>query len=112
MSQFFFFHFVTAFVTSLCLQAPTVESYLHELAQYAIGILHIATLVPYGRKLTVNATLSNDRLGMAVILDAANGSGYVDPEVWKNTWYYNLNLYQLKSLCSNLSAVLIKMKCC
>lgn len=64
----------------LC-QAPTVERYLHELAQYALGILHIATLVPYGRKLTVNATLSNDRLGMAVILDAANGSGYVDPEV-------------------------------
>ncbi|KAL0922788.1 hypothetical protein M5K25_006806 [Dendrobium thyrsiflorum] len=64
----------------LC-QAPTVERYLHELAQYALGILHIATLVPYGRKLTVNATLSNDRLGMAVILDAANGSGYADPEV-------------------------------
>lgn len=94
----------------MCLQAPTVERYLHELAQYALGILHIATLVPYGRKLTVNATLSNDRLGMAVILDAANGSGYVDPEVWKST-YHNLNLCQLKSLCSNLSAVLIKINC-
>lgn len=64
----------------LC-QAPPVESYLHDLAQYALGVLHIVTLVPYSRKMIVNATLSNERLGMAVILDAANGAGYVDPEV-------------------------------
>ncbi|XP_072965690.1 DDB1- and CUL4-associated factor homolog 1 [Typha angustifolia] len=64
----------------LC-QAPPVERYLHDLAQYAFGVLHIVTLVPYSRKLIVNATLSNDRVGMAVILDAANGSGYADPEV-------------------------------
>ncbi|XP_042509811.1 DDB1- and CUL4-associated factor homolog 1-like isoform X2 [Macadamia integrifolia] len=64
----------------LC-QAPTVERYLHDLAQYALGVLHIITLAPYSRKLIVNATLSNDRVGMAVILDAANGAGYVDPEV-------------------------------
>ncbi|XP_043712556.1 DDB1- and CUL4-associated factor homolog 1-like isoform X2 [Telopea speciosissima] len=64
----------------LC-QAPTVERYLHDLAQYALGVLHIITLVPNGRKQIVNVTLSNDRVGMAVILDAANGAGYVDPEV-------------------------------
>ncbi|XP_010910305.2 DDB1- and CUL4-associated factor homolog 1 [Elaeis guineensis] len=64
----------------LC-QAPPVERYLHDLAQYALGVLHIVTFVPYSRKLIVNATLSNDRVGMAVILDAANGAGYVDPEV-------------------------------
>ncbi|XP_008783406.2 DDB1- and CUL4-associated factor homolog 1-like [Phoenix dactylifera] len=64
----------------LC-QAPPVERYLHDLAQYALGVLHIITFVPYSRKLIVNATLSNDRVGMAVILDAANGAGYVDPEV-------------------------------
>ncbi|PKA64774.1 DDB1- and CUL4-associated factor like 1 [Apostasia shenzhenica] len=64
----------------LC-QAPTVERYLYDLAQYALGVLHIVTLVTYGRKLIVNSTLSNDRVGMAVILDAANGAGYVDPEV-------------------------------
>ena len=29
----------------------------------------------------MNATVSNDRVGIAVILDAANGAGYVDPEV-------------------------------
>lgn len=64
----------------LC-QAPPVERYLHDLLQYALGVLHIVTLVPYSRKLVVNATLSNDRLGIAVILDAANGAGYVDPEI-------------------------------
>nr|XP_019703984.1 DDB1- and CUL4-associated factor homolog 1 isoform X2 [Elaeis guineensis] len=64
----------------LC-QAPPVERYLHDLAQYALGVLHVVTFVPYSRKLIVNATLSNARVGMAVILDAANGAGYVDPEV-------------------------------
>ncbi|KAJ6803246.1 DDB1- and CUL4-associated factor-like protein 1 [Iris pallida] len=64
----------------LC-QAPPVERYLHDLAQYALGVLHIVTFVYYSRKKIVNATLSNDRVGMAVILDAANCSGYVDPEV-------------------------------
>ena len=49
--------------------------------QYALGVLHIVTLVPYSRKLIVNATLSNNRVGIAVILDAANGAGYVEPEV-------------------------------
>ncbi|KAJ6798378.1 DDB1- and CUL4-associated factor-like protein 1 [Iris pallida] len=64
----------------LC-QAPPVERYLHDLAQYALGVLHVVTFVYYSRKKIVNATLSNDRVGMAVILDAANCSGYVDPEV-------------------------------
>lgn len=54
---------------------------MHDLAQYALGILHIVTFVPYSRKLIVNASLSNERVGMAVILDAASGAGYVDPEV-------------------------------
>lgn len=54
---------------------------MHDLLQYALGVLHIVTLVPYSRKLVVNSTLSNERLGIAVILDAANGAGYVDPEV-------------------------------
>ncbi|KAL6501850.1 hypothetical protein OROGR_026983 [Orobanche gracilis] len=64
----------------LC-QAPPVERYLRDLLQYALGILHIVTLVPYSRKPIVNATLSNDRVGIAVILDAANGAGYVEPVV-------------------------------
>lgn len=71
------------------LQAPPVERYLHDLAQYALGVLHVVTLVPYGRKLIVNATLSNDRVGMAVILDAANNSSCVDPEV--DTLYLNFS---------------------
>ncbi|WOL03551.1 DDB1- and CUL4-associated factor [Canna indica] len=64
----------------LC-QAPPVERYLHDLAQYALGVLHIVTFVKDSRKLIINATLSNNRPGMAIILDAANGAGYVDPEV-------------------------------
>ncbi|KAL4564995.1 hypothetical protein LXL04_029076 [Taraxacum kok-saghyz] len=82
------FHAVDKFLNSnghitmleLC-QAPPVERYLHDLLQYALGILHIVTLVPSSRKLVVSATLSNDRLGIAVILDAANGAGFVDPEI-------------------------------
>ncbi|KAK4756656.1 hypothetical protein SAY87_006783 [Trapa incisa] len=65
----------------LC-QAPPVERYLHDLLQYALGVLHIVTLVPHSRKMIVNASLSNDRIGIAVILDAANiTSSYVDPEI-------------------------------
>lgn len=64
------------------MQAPPVERYLHDLLQYALGVLHIVTLVPSSRKMIVNATLSNNRLGIAIILDAASvGSSYVDPEV-------------------------------
>ncbi|XP_042002559.1 DDB1- and CUL4-associated factor homolog 1-like [Salvia splendens] len=64
----------------LC-QAPPVERYLRDLLQYALGVLQIVTLVPYSRKPILNATLSNDRVGIAVILDAANGAGYVEPEI-------------------------------
>ncbi|PSR93583.1 DDB1- and CUL4-associated factor 1 like [Actinidia chinensis var. chinensis] len=64
----------------LC-QAPSFDRYLHDLLQFALGVLHIVTLVPYSRKPIVNASLSNDRVGIAVILDAANGAGYVDPEI-------------------------------
>lgn len=59
-----------------------MERYLHDLLQYALGVLHIVTLVPSSRKMIVNATLSNNRVGTSVILDAANiASNHVDPEV-------------------------------
>uniref|UniRef100_A0A803NLD6 Uncharacterized protein n=2 Tax=Cannabis sativa TaxID=3483 RepID=A0A803NLD6_CANSA len=65
----------------LC-QAPPVERYLHDLLQYALGVLHIVTLVPSSRKMIVNATLSNNRVAVAVILDAASvASSYVVPEI-------------------------------
>ncbi|KAI5656747.1 hypothetical protein M9H77_25540 [Catharanthus roseus] len=64
----------------LC-QAPPVERYLHDLLQYALGVMHIVTLVPYSRKPIVTTPLSNDRVGIAVILDAANGAGYSEPEI-------------------------------
>ncbi|KAL8118877.1 hypothetical protein AgCh_016392 [Apium graveolens] len=57
----------------LC-QAPPVERYLHDLIRHELSALHIITLVPYSRKLLVNATLSNDRIGVAVISDATNGA--------------------------------------
>ncbi|XP_019416933.1 PREDICTED: DDB1- and CUL4-associated factor homolog 1-like [Lupinus angustifolius] len=65
----------------LC-QAPSVERYLHDLLQFALGVLHIVTLVPSSRKMIVNTTLSNNRVAIAVILDAANIVGsHVDPEI-------------------------------
>ncbi|MCL7026290.1 hypothetical protein MKW94_025957 [Papaver nudicaule] len=64
----------------LC-QAPLAERYMHELAQYALGVLHVVTLLPDGRKSIVNATLNNNCVGMAVLLDAANATGYVESEV-------------------------------
>lgn len=54
---------------------------MHDLLQYALGVMHIVTLVPYSRKPIVTTPLSNDRVGIAVILDAANGAGYSEPEV-------------------------------
>ncbi|CAI9784731.1 unnamed protein product [Fraxinus pennsylvanica] len=75
----------------LC-QAPSAERYLHDLLQYTLGVLHIVTLVPYSRKLIVNATLSNDRVGIAVILDAVNGAGYVEPEIVEPTLNVLINL--------------------
>ncbi|XP_057422725.1 DDB1- and CUL4-associated factor homolog 1-like [Lotus japonicus] len=61
---------------------PPVERYLHDLLQYALDVLHIVTLVPSSRKMIVTATLSNNRVGTAVILDAANiVSNHDDPEI-------------------------------
>ncbi|KAF5726321.1 DDB1- and CUL4-associated factor 1 isoform X1 [Tripterygium wilfordii] len=65
----------------LC-QVPPVERYSRDLVQYVLSVLHIVTLVPNSRKMIVNATLSNNRAGIAVILDAANiASSYVFPEI-------------------------------
>ncbi|KAK9128240.1 hypothetical protein Syun_017037 [Stephania yunnanensis] len=92
-------------VLELC-QAPPVERYLHDLAQYALGVLHIVTFVPYSRKLIVNATLSNDRVGMAVILDAVNNAGYVDPEVIQPALNVLVNLVCPPPSISNKSSLL------
>ncbi|GKC37307.1 hypothetical protein Tco_1049691 [Tanacetum coccineum] len=50
-----------------------------DLLQYALGVLHVVTLVTDGRKLVVRATVLSCS-GIAVILDATHGAGYVDPE--------------------------------
>ncbi|KAL3818395.1 hypothetical protein ACJIZ3_004300 [Penstemon smallii] len=87
----------------LC-QAPPVERYLRDLLQYALGVLHIVTLVPYSRKLIVNATLTNDRVGIAVILDAANGAGYVEPEIVEPALNLLINLVCPPPSISNKSS--------
>ncbi|KAL9226932.1 hypothetical protein vseg_002688 [Gypsophila vaccaria] len=89
----------------LC-QAPPVERYLHDLLQYAFGVLHIVTLVPYSRKLIVTATLSNDRVGIAVILDAANGPGYLDPDIIQQALNVLINLVCPPPSISNRSPLL------
>lgn len=67
---------------------------MHDLLQYAFGVMHIVTLVNDSRKMIVNATLSNNRVGIAIILDAANiSSNYVDPEVSRYFCSHFLCLY-------------------
>ncbi|XP_010526286.1 PREDICTED: DDB1- and CUL4-associated factor homolog 1-like [Tarenaya hassleriana] len=76
----------------LC-QTPPVDRYLHDLLQYAFGVLHIATSVPAVRKAIVNANLSNNRVGIAVILDAANiTNSIVDPEIIQQALNVLINL--------------------
>ncbi|KAI3919224.1 hypothetical protein MKW92_012792 [Papaver armeniacum] len=64
----------------LC-QAPPAERYMHDLALYALGVLHVVTLIPNGRKSILDVTVNNNRVGMAVLLDALNATGFVEPEV-------------------------------
>ncbi|KAL9660573.1 hypothetical protein QQ045_025389 [Rhodiola kirilowii] len=75
----------------LC-QAPSDERYLRDLVQYALGVLHIVTLVPNIRKLIVTVTLSDDRVGIAVILDAANIGNWVEPEIIESALCVLVNL--------------------
>ncbi|XP_048436349.1 DDB1- and CUL4-associated factor homolog 1 [Pyrus x bretschneideri] len=76
----------------LC-QAPPVERYLHDLLQYALGVLHIVTLVPSSRKMIVNSTVSSNRVAIAVILDAASvGGSYVDAEIIQSALNVLVNL--------------------
>ncbi|KAJ4826144.1 hypothetical protein Tsubulata_030551 [Turnera subulata] len=90
----------------LC-QAPPVERYLHDLLQYALGVLHIVTLVYDCRKMIVNSTLSNNRVGVAVILDAANiASNYADPEIIQPALNVLINLVCPPPSISNKPSVL------
>ncbi|OAE22990.1 hypothetical protein AXG93_1231s1020 [Marchantia polymorpha subsp. ruderalis] len=83
-------------------QASPNERYLHEISQHALGVLQIVTLMPFTRKLVVGSTLSNERTGMAVILDAASGVGLgYDPEVIQSALLVLVNLVcPPPSLCS------------
>jgi hypothetical protein len=57
--------------------------------------------MPHSRKLMVHATLSNNRIGMTVLLDIANSVvGYVDPEVcFPFSSYASTKLYKCDSIC-------------
>ncbi|XP_010525846.1 PREDICTED: DDB1- and CUL4-associated factor homolog 1-like isoform X1 [Tarenaya hassleriana] len=90
----------------LC-QTPPVDRYLHDLLQYAFGVLHIVTSVPAGRKAIVNANLSNNRVGIAVILDAANiANSIVDPETIQPALNVLINLVCPPPSISNKSHLL------
>lgn len=67
----------------LCKFQAHGDRYLRDLTQYAFGVLHIITLMPHPhvRKPIVHATLSNNRVGMAVLLDAVKSFDYIDHEV-------------------------------
>ncbi|WVZ87815.1 hypothetical protein U9M48_034392 [Paspalum notatum var. saurae] len=67
----------------LCKFQAHGDRYLRDLTQYAIGVLHIITLIPYVhvRKPIVHATLSNNRVGIAVLLDTVKSFDYLDHEV-------------------------------
>jgi hypothetical protein len=80
---------VTVYVDISVQQAAPGERYLHEIVQHSLCVLQIVSLVPYTRRLIVDSTLSNDRSGMAVILDAASGVAFCDPEVI-SVYYYSL----------------------
>jgi len=43
--------------------------------------MHIVTLVPCSQELIVNATLSNGHVGIGVVLDAATGPAYLEPDL-------------------------------
>ncbi|KAJ8758805.1 hypothetical protein K2173_000526 [Erythroxylum novogranatense] len=92
----------------LC-QAPPVDRYLHDLLQYALGVLHIVTLVNESRRMIVNATLSNNLVGIAVILDAANiASNYVDPEIIQPALNVLINLVCPPPSISNRPSLLLQ----
>ncbi|XP_019415003.1 PREDICTED: DDB1- and CUL4-associated factor homolog 1-like isoform X1 [Lupinus angustifolius] len=94
----------------LC-QAPPVERYLHDLLQYALGVLHVVTLVPSSRKMIVNTTLSNNRVGIAVILDAANIVGsHVDPEIIQPALNVLVNLVCPPPSISNKPTVVMQVQ--
>ncbi|ONM15662.1 DDB1- and CUL4-associated factor homolog 1 [Zea mays] len=67
----------------LCKFQAHGDRYLRDLTQYAIGVLHIITLMPqpHVRKSIVQGTLSNNRAGMAVLLDTVKSLDYIDHEV-------------------------------
>ncbi|KAI3983890.1 hypothetical protein MKX01_011598 [Papaver californicum] len=60
---------------------PTCRTLMHDLALYALGVLHVVTLIPNGRKSILDVTLNNNRVGMAVLLDALNATGFVETGV-------------------------------
>ncbi|MCO5576210.1 hypothetical protein L7F22_030018 [Adiantum nelumboides] len=57
------------------------ERYLHDIAQHALGVLQIVSLMPFSRKPIISSTLSNERSSMSVLLDAANATVFSEPEV-------------------------------
>lgn len=62
---------------------PSSCSYFSDTAHAALDVLSIATLAPYSHRPVVSAQLGSDeaRTGMSIILDAAAGQAFSDPEI-------------------------------
>lgn len=60
-----------------------LSRYSSDTAHAALDVLSIVTLAPYSHRAVVSAQLSSDdsRSGMSIILDAAGGQAFSDPEI-------------------------------
>ncbi|KAL9167803.1 hypothetical protein ABFS82_05G121600 [Erythranthe guttata] len=65
---------------------------LQDSLPHVLGVLHIVTLIPYSREIIINATVSDGRVGMAVILDAIMTPADVKPEGVEPALHLLINL--------------------
>lgn len=72
-------------------EAPQIAGYLQDWRQYALGVLHIVTLVPQGRKKIIEGTSGSNRDGISIILDVASSLKY---EVVYVFYIYTVNCHQ------------------
>lgn len=71
----------------------------YDLFHNALDVLHMVSLVPDGRKLIVNVTLSDGCAGVGVILDVAELVKYSYPGVKHAKYWPHFNKYAHFSNC-------------
>ncbi|KAL8054150.1 hypothetical protein ABFX02_05G119300 [Erythranthe guttata] len=81
---------------------------LQDLLPHVLGVLHIVTLIPYSREIIINATVSDGRVGMAVILDAIMTPADVKPEGAEPALHLLINLVcPLQSMTGESNAAIV-----